>query len=296
VAAVRIGPVSVIGLGVIGGSVAKALVRSGVRVHAFTASDTDTLGARAAGIDVAPDLEVCVANASVVLIAVPISAHVAVAANVVAAARADAVLLHSASLQSAPALVAAAPAGMAIQSDVVRRVIGTHPLAGSHRSGFSAADVTLFQGRVVSIEDRADADARAAAERLWRAVGANRFEYRSADEHDRLMTWVSHLPQLASTVLADAIARAGVPSDALGPGGRDATRLAASPFETWRGILAGARLDAAEAMTNLERSAHALRSALESSDFEAIERLWMTARRWRDSADEKDNAGGEAAQ
>jgi prephenate dehydrogenase len=178
------------------------------------------------------------------------------------------VLFHAASLQSERVLGTGG------------HVIGTHPLAGSHRVGFAAADADMFAGCMVSIEARASSDARATAERLWRAVGAGRFEYRTAEDHDRLMTWVSHLPQLASTALADAIASAGVGSDALGPGGHDATRLAASPFEMWSAILAGARPEAARAAAALEKSVHAIRSALESGDMRTVERIWTAARGW----------------
>ena len=283
-----IGPVAVIGLGAIGGSVAQALVRAPVRVCAYATSDADVAGARDAGIDVAPDIRTCVANATVVLIAVPLSAHAAVAADVVTAAPRDAVLFHAGSLQDARALAAAAaPPG--VDTGTLRRVIGTHPLAGSHRAGFTAADASLFAGCTVSIEARAGRDARKTAEELWRATGARRFEYRPAEEHDQLMTWVSHLPQLASIALAGAIAEAGIASSALGPGGRDATRLAASSFDVWNGILAGAGPEAARAAAALERSVGALRSALESADMEAIERMWAAARTWREAAAFADN-------
>jgi prephenate dehydrogenase len=268
VASLGFDSVAIIGLGAIGGSVAKALVRSGVHVRAYTASAEDAEGALRAGIDVANEIAGCVAGTQAVLIAVPLPAHAAVADAVAAAAPDDAVLLHAASLQSVNAVGTA------------RRVIGTHPLGGTHRAGFAAADADLFAGCVVSIEAGAADDVRTTAERLWRAVGARRFEYRTAEEHDRLMTWVSHLPQLASTALADAIATAGVASAALGPGGRDATRLAASPFEMWGGILAAARPEAARAAAALERSVSAIRSALESGDMHAIERIWASARAW----------------
>ena len=267
-ASVDLAPVAIIGLGAIGGSLAKALVRSRVRVRAYATSAADADGALRDGIDVANEIAGCVAGMPIVLIAVPVTAHGAVADAVASAARDDAILLHAASLQRVDAVGSAG------------RVIGTHPLAGTHRAGFAAADADIFAGCTVSVEARAGAGVRATAERLWGAVGARRFEYRTAEEHDRLMTWVSHLPQLASTALADAIAGAGVEFDALGPGGRDATRLAASPFEMWSGILAVARPEAARAAAALERSVGALRSALESGDMQAVERIWTAARGW----------------
>jgi prephenate dehydrogenase len=268
VASISVGPVAIIGLGAVGGSVAKALVRAGVRVRAYTASAADAAGALGAGIDVANEIAGCVAGMPVVLIAVPMAAHASVADAVVAAAPDDSMLLHAASLQARTAVGAAV------------RVIGTHPLGGTHRAGFAAADPDIFAGCAVSIEARAADEARGTAERLWRVIGARRFDYRTAEEHDRLMTWVSHLPQLASTALADAIASAGVGTDALGPGGRDATRLAASSFEMWAGILAAARPEAARATAALEKSVTAIRAALESGDLQAIEQIWNSARAW----------------
>jgi prephenate dehydrogenase len=294
VAALDKRPIAVIGLGVIGGSLVKALARRGATVRAFSASDLDVDAARRASVDVASDLRSCVAEARIALIAVPLATQAAVAAEVVGAAHADAILLHAGSLQSATAIHSAADRDVvAVRAEIVSRVVGTHPFAGSHRSGFAAADAELFTGCVVFVEERADAATRAAAEELWRAAGAARVEYMSADEHDRLMTWVSHLPQLASTALAHAIGEAGIPSTMLGPGGRDATRLAASPFTMWRGILAAAPMEAARAAAALERSAGALRAALEGSDMAAIERMWTAARSWRESAD---SAGGTADQ
>lgn len=266
-----VGPVAVIGLGAVGGSVAKALIRAGVEVRGCTSSAADADAARRVGVQIAEDyadVAGCVARLPTILIAVPVAAHAGVAQAAVSAASPDAAIFHAASLQAAQEL--GSPP----------RVIGTHPLAGTHRAGFGASDADMFAGCVVSIEARASSGLRAVAERLWRAVGAGRFEYRSAEEHDRLMAWVSHLPQIASTALADAIASAGIGPDALGPGGRDATRLAASPFEMWSSILAGARPEAARAAAALERSVGAIRSALESGDMAAIERIWTTARAW----------------
>jgi len=237
-------------------------------VRGWTTSDADAQLARRDGIEVGVDMADALVDAPLALIAVPVPAYPAVADAVVSAAPADAALLHASSLQSARALRSTG------------RVIGTHPLAGTHRVGFAAADAYMFIDCVVSVEARAPQGVRAAAEWLWRAAGARRFEYRSAEEHDSLMTWVSHLPQLASTALAHAIASAGVGPDSLGPGGRDATRLAASPFEMWAGILAAARPEAARALAALEQAVTALRSALEAGDMSSVERMWAAARTW----------------
>jgi prephenate dehydrogenase len=294
-APVATGGVGVVGLGVVGGSVAKALTRAGVELRAYAADSSDLDAARRAGIDVADDVERCVADAVVVLVAVPVHAHAVVAAAVAAAARPDAVLLHAASLQRPTALASASGDSSRYSPRVAQRLVGTHPIAGSQRSGFAAADAELFAGSAVSVESRADAATRGAAEQLWRSAGAARFEYRTADEHDDLMTWVSHLPQIASTALAHAIASAKVEANGLGPGGRDATRLAASSFEVWSGILRGAGPGIAHAAAALERSVGALRAALEAGDMDRIGTMWQVARAWRDVPDRDAHTPGSRA-
>ena len=72
-------------------------------------------------------------------------------------------------------------------------------------------------------------------EALWSALGA-RPAWTTAAEHDRLMTRVSHVPQLVANALARTLAQAGVAHADLGPGGRDMTRLAGSSPELWRDL------------------------------------------------------------
>ena len=280
-ASVVAGPVAIIGLGVIGGSLAQALHRAGTPVRAFAAGANDRNAATLAGIDVALDLAHCVRDASIVLVAVPLAAHHRVCEDVMGSAPPTATLLHAGSLQAFDALAAAAGSSPRSGSEEHRRVIGTHPIAGSHGAGFAVSDPAIFVGCTVSVEDRASADERQVIEALWKAAGAAHVEYRTAEEHDHRMVWLSHLPQLASTAVAMSIAAQDLPASALGPGGRDVTRLAASPYETWRGIVAGARPAVIETLLSLEECVGALRSAIEANDMQAVEDQWARARAWR---------------
>jgi prephenate dehydrogenase len=214
-----------------------------------------------------------VRDASVVIFAVPIDALAAVAPPVCEALAPSAVAMHAGGLQRRGAL--------GLDEATHARLLGTHPLAGSHESGFGAARPDLFAGCTVSVDARADAVARAAAERLWRAAGAARIDYRAAEEHDRLMAWVSHLPQLAATALAATLADAGVDPRDTGPGARDTTRLAGSPLAAWPALLRGAPADVDRALCELERTIGELRSALARGDRARLEALWTTAREWR---------------
>jgi len=269
----------VVGLGVIGGSLLRAL--HGAR-YPVSGIDTDRAtrdAAAALGIPVGePGDSACdrlLREASTIVIAVPLPAVAAAAASCASIAREDAVIMHAASLQNAASIGTESLGG---------QLIGTHPLAGSHDSGFSAATASLYEGVTVHIEERATPAQRDVIERLWRDAGARKFIYLSAAAHDELMAWVSHLPQLCATALASSIARAGYPPAAAGPGARDTTRLAASSAEIWRGILAAAPPATTLAVEALEMELAAIRSALDSGNAVALEQIWERAARWRRGA------------
>lgn len=278
IATSRAADVAVIGLGVIGGSVALRLRERGTAHRAFTTSAADASRAAAAGIEVSASVAEAVRSVGLVLIAVPLDRVGAVAEDVLVAAPEGATILHAASLQRAEALQLAAVSAL--------RVLGTHPLAGSHGSGFAAARADLFRDSTVFVEQRANAQQREDAEYFWSLAGARQIDYLAADSHDDAMAWVSHLPQLASTALAAALASTsnrggaseGVP---IGPGGRDATRLAMSTLEMWRPILDRAPASTMTALATLESTVGQLRAAMESRDWTSVERLWKSASEWR---------------
>jgi prephenate dehydrogenase len=162
------------------------------------------------------------------------------------------------------------------------RFAGSHPMAGRERAGYAASRPDLFAGARVWVTPLGPEGERAAAavETLWRAVGAHPVRI-DAPAHDRLVAWMSHLPQVASTALAEALAASGYDAGALGPGGRDATRLAASPAGLWEEILL-ANADLLEApLAAFEATMGALAAAVRARDAAAIRAAFEAAARWR---------------
>lgn len=261
--------VAVVGLGAIGGSIALALRELGIGVSGFAGRADSALAARAR-IRVGETLGAAVQGAGLVVLAVPPS--VIREAALLTRRVTEAPVIHVASVQRAAAL------GFAEDE---WRPLGHHPIAGTHRTGFGAADAAMFRGARVSVEARADEPARASAESLWTTIGAARVDFRDAEAHDRQMAWVSHLPQLAAVALAGAVAGAGEPAAALGPGGRDSTRLAASPFALWKDIVAANGDAVGPALAALERELAAMREAIEHKQVEAMQERWERARAWR---------------
>jgi prephenate dehydrogenase len=118
--------------------------------------------------------------------------------------------------------------------------LGGHPMAGKETRGAAGADADLFRGRTWALtpDERSDLETPAARDfRTWlERIGARAIVL-DADEHDRVVSLTSHLPQLASTALAALLADA--PHLAVsGSGLVDMTRLALSSYDLWRDILA----------------------------------------------------------
>lgn len=288
IAPLRDAEVAIIGLGVIGGSAALRLRERGTAVRGFSASAADRAEAERAGLSVAASLDDAVRGVGLVFIAVPLGAISIVAEQVVGAAPGAATILHAGSLQRAEA-VGALP-------EVAARLIGTHPLAGSHKSGFSGARADLFLNTTVFVEQRADAQQRADAELFWSMAGAARIEYATALAHDDGMAWVSHLPQLASTALGATFAdiMETMPNERVevqpGPGARDATRLAMSSLEMWQPILERAPVSTVAALRTLENNLRQMRIALEDHNGLALRELWTHAQTWRTTLERGESA------
>jgi prephenate dehydrogenase len=270
--------VTVIGLGCIGGSLAMSLTSDGAIVRGWSTSQEDCAMARAFGIEVPEGPpEQSMTDAEIVVIAVPVQAIANVAAATIRAAPAKPAIVHCGGVQS--------QASLHLDDATYSRVIGAHPLAGSHESGFAAARPDLFVGCTVSIESRRTEAQLEWLKWIWARVGAGRLEYRTAEEHDTMMVWISHLPQLASTALAAALAAEHIDPASIGPGARDTTRLAASTFDQWSSLLQAqpAMLDAA--LARLENEVAGIREALSHEDQRALQRIWNSARDWRRSAE-----------
>jgi len=233
------GPVEVVGAGLIGASVALVCRRLGLDVvlrdtSAENLRTASGLGAgRAASARERPQL---------VVVAVPPAAIPD--AIVAALGRSDAVVTDVGSVKAAPL---AAVAGRVRPAELARYV-GSHPMAGSERSGPLAASAALFDGRpwAITPHDAAEPDAVGLVESLVLECGASP-RLMAPDEHDRAVARISHLPHLAAVLVAGRLAAAPEEHLALsGQGVRDVTRVAASDPALWRQILeanAGAVLD-----------------------------------------------------
>jgi prephenate dehydrogenase len=267
---------AIVGLGLIGGSVARDLAARGVRVLAWDADGESLRAAVDAGAVHHPltgDLR-DVDQADVVVLAVPVLAAPGVL-RALAPHLAGVPLVTDVGSTKTSIVHAAESLGLGA------RFVGSHPLAGDHRSGWSAsrtgllADARVYLCPTASTTD----DAMRLARALWTMVDA-RPEAVGAAEHDRRLAWTSHLPQMVSSALGGALAGQGIGRGDLGPGGRDVTRLAGSSPEMWADIArdnAGALIPAIEAA---EAQLRLIRGCIENGDHARLLEVLANARAW----------------
>ncbi|MBI4266403.1 MAG: prephenate dehydrogenase/arogenate dehydrogenase family protein [Acidobacteria bacterium] len=160
--------------------------------------------------------------------------------------------------------------------------VGGHPLAGAERGGFAFARPDLFVARpwIFTPESDATSDALDRLSRFVTGLGARPTTMTAAD-HDRLMAFVSHLPQLTASALMEVIGSVAAANglSLAGQGLLDTTRLASSPASVWKDICA-TNPDAIEAaLDRLIARLTEIRQHLRRE--EAIETLFDEAGRWR---------------
>lgn len=230
------GPVLVVGAGMLGTSIGLGLRRAGIDVllddvrpeHVRTASG---LGAGQAWRGFSNDSSS--SDVQLVVVAVP---PMELGRQIVSAlARGACVVTDVGSVKGAPL----AEVSEAVSEEVLARYVGSHPLAGSERSGPLAASAALFDGRPWAVTPHASAapDAVALVTALARACGATPIEL-SPLEHDAAVARTSHLPHLLAALTAGRLADAPDTHLALvGQGVRDVTRIAAGDPRLWEQII-----------------------------------------------------------
>ncbi|ADG74822.1 Prephenate dehydrogenase [Cellulomonas flavigena DSM 20109] len=225
------GPVRVVGTGLLGASVGLALTQHGVDVQLQDPSRTALALAR----DVGAGTPVDAASPAPALVVV--AAPPDVTADAVAAALAE----HPAAVVTDVASVKGhVLAELRTAGADLARYVGSHPMAGRERSGPSAAVPDLFLGRPWVLTDSGSSrdDALLAVRHLAVDLGAVPVVM-DADEHDAAVAVVSHVPQLAASLVAARLRSVDDAALALaGQGLRDVTRLAASDPALWTSILA----------------------------------------------------------
>ena len=268
----------VIGLGAIGGSVARQAKQAGIPKVLGWSPDPAERGAalRLGALDDAPSQPADVARAAeLVVLAAPPAANIRLLESLHTHLPPHAFMTDVGSVKRA--IVARAE-----ELGTAARFAGSHPLAGTHAHGFEASRVGLFAGAVVYVTPaQGGAGAGREVADFWETVCDARTVVVDAMAHDTQMAVTSHLPQVMASLLGRYLADHAPPGATFGPGARDTTRLAASEPALWTEILLMNRDLLLPALRALEEPLGELERALECGDARALAEWLGRAAAWR---------------
>lgn len=154
-----------------------------------------------------------------------------------------------------------------------RQFVGSHPMAGSEQSGYGVARADLFRGATVIVTptDASPPPAVKAVTAFWEALGAGRILTLDPQTHDRLVAAVSHLPHLVACALVDGVERFDPAAfDVAARGFRDTTRIAAADPELWEEIFLHNRPALAASLREFLRALAELAQLVETGDGPAL--------------------------
>jgi prephenate dehydrogenase len=270
--------ISIIGLGLLGGSVALAVRQRmpGTAVIGYSHRPATRRRAKALGVvaETAASLEVAVARADLVVLATPIFTFERYFADLSGLIPSGCIVTDVGSTKVLPHVWAEQRlAGHA-------RYVGSHPVAGSEQRGVEFARDDLFdQARcILTTTPASDREALKILRAFWSSLGCT-LRVMSPVEHDRIFADISHLPH----VIAAGLVNASDESEMLyaGKGFLDSTRIASGPASIWTDVLMANRQNIAEGIDRAIVELSKLRAAIGQGQREQIEQLLEAARKKR---------------
>ncbi len=269
--------VAIVGVGLIGGSIglalrerklARRIVGVGRRQNSLDAARK--IGAIDHGVT---NLAAGVSDAQLVVVATPVDTVVERVIQAVAAAPPGALITDVGSTKET--IVSMVDAALATRRSGPR-FVGSHPLAGDHRTGAQHARADMFDGRIVVVTPSESTRPAAITEisGFWQGLGANVTTMTPA-KHDAALAITSHLPHVAAIALS-----AATPSELLkltASGWRDTTRVAGADPQLWQAIFSANRQHVLDAMDLLSQTLESLRESLEHGDYETLTAMLQAA-------------------
>ncbi len=277
--------VAIVGVGLLGGSIGMALQACTPCADVIGVGRDESQLAHAMACNAVTrtttDLAAGVADADLIVVSTPVGHVAAIVHEAYLAAKPSAIITDVASTKAriVGRLQGPLASGM--------RYIGSHPLAGSHLSGVSAASPELFRQRTVIVtppnrlqdSQRMQCDTERICE-FWRGLGASAITM-TPIQHDEVVASTSHVPHVVAAALA-----AATPDEFLdhaASGWRDTTRVAAGSIEIWQEILVENRVEILRSLDKFGQVLDSFRTALESADLGQIAKLLEHGKHQRDA-------------
>jgi prephenate dehydrogenase len=268
--------ITIVGTGLIGGSLGLALKKGGFRGKIVGCDSKAVLARakRASAIDVGlADPVEASRGSDVVVLATPVGSIIELIERLAPRISSNTLLTDVGSTKGE--IVSRAAKAFGSDRDAARRFLAGHPMAGKENSGIGFADPDLFRGAVWFVTPLPGQKLKSGIVgeylKLVKKTGAWIAELDPA-EHDELCAWISHVPQMISTALAATLVEEyGEKAPLLESGGRalrEMTRIAASPYSMWRDIAITNKKQISDALLKLEQRLAHIRENLDTRGLE----------------------------
>ncbi|MGQ9503500.1 MAG: prephenate dehydrogenase [Thermogutta sp.] len=272
--------VSIVGVGLIGASIGQAVLRRNLadEVIGVARRQTTLRAARRVGAvsHTTIDLERGVARAELIIVCTPVATIPDLVRRIAQTCPEGALIsdVGSAKSQIVTALDNGLPRGC--------RFLGSHPLAGSEKTGPSYSDPNLFEGRVTIITPTRNTRAEDfdALEDFWSGLGSVVIRM-SPEEHDRALAMTSHFPHLVASLLAGILPEPWF--RLTGSGFLDSTRIAAGDVEMWKQICMQNRENLVNTCQTFADELGRLARALAAGDENTLEQILLRGKKNRDA-------------
>jgi len=277
--------ISIIGVGLLGGSLALAIRRRQVaaRVVACVRSEGSLVQCKKLQIGdlITQDLKEAVQGAELVILCTPLSQMPGVTTRMLPFLKSGAILTDVGSVKGS---VVRELEPLARQAGA--EFVGSHPMAGSEKSGATAARADLFERAVCLVTPGrySSPEATAKVEDFWKSLGGCPLRL-SPEAHDDLVSRSSHLPHVVAAELANYVLSPVHPKEqalVCANGFRDTTRIASGSAEMWRDIVLANRQNLSRVLGVFIEDLQEFQFALERQDVKAIEEFFAKAKQRRD--------------
>jgi prephenate dehydrogenase len=277
---------AIIGVGLIGGSLSLALKKAGAvkEVIGYARTESVRIEAKALGvIDVAAaNIEEAVSDADMIFVAVPMGAMQTVLTEIAQYAPATAIITDGGSAKME--VVAAAKAAF---GNKIGQFVAGHPIAGTERSGPSAAFAELYQNHRVVLTPIEETSAQAieTVRKMWQTTGAEVFDM-DVEHHDTVLAATSHIPHVLAFNLVGMLAQRDDCEDVLryaAGGFRDFSRIASSDPVMWRDICLTNKTAILDLLHQYHQDLNKIEQAIEQQDGDYLIDVFTRAKQARDT-------------
>ena len=277
--------ITIVGVGLIGGSFALALREAGHKAHFVGVGRNQQSLERAIERGIIDSSQASIADAvadsDLVLLAIPVGAFDAVLQQMASSLRADTIVTDAGSVKQS--VISSARERL----PYFKNFVPAHPIAGTEHSGVEAGFASLYRGKRLILTPVAETSVKATdtVTQLWQSTGAV-VQHMDPVHHDAVFAATSHLPHMLAFSLVETLSRMDNQTPILrhtGGGFADYTRIASSDPVMWRDICLFNREALLMSLDNFKCGLDKLIAAIDEKDGDTLEQLFVTAKQTRDT-------------